>query len=1034
MKRHTTFLLLSLIAGTALSQIAGEYREMFLEAESYFLFEEYNEALPYYEPIHKQYPDNDNINYKIGVCYLNDPYRKSESIRYLENACQNITLKYKENSFRETRAPLEAYFYLGNAYRINGQLDKAIETYEYFKSQADPELYDIPLVNEQIEACENAKDLQTRPVDFDIENLGDRINTRFSDVNPIVSGDETKIVYIQKQPFYDALAYCEKLEDGWSFPRILMEELRVDEDAYPTALSYDGTEMILYRSDNFIGDLYTSSFVEGFWTPPVRMNDNINTKYWESHGCFTKSGDTLYFTSNRKGGYGGLDIYYSVRGENGEWGVPVNLGPVINTRYNEETPFITSDSKTLYFSSYGHYNMGGYDVFYSTMLDDGEWAVPINAGYPINTTDDDLFFNPVKNGTFAYFPRLLEDGQGLIDIYRYEIYSETHPRKFRVHGILGIQNLERLTHPLRITVIEQYTRDTVAVAFADNQTGKFSFEAPAGKYELRIEGEDIEPMASTFIIPEGYMEKELELTQELLLTQARRLEELRIQDDIRVKDTLILVETGDTLDIELLLERRAQLYVDIIQNGTKVRQDSFPVERRRFIFSYVPVPGNNLLQFKLIDRHGNYSYKDVRVIYTPKPEIKEAVDTEQVRAELPERIAETGPQGPEEGLSDYLERLTGNATGELKDFLSAIDLAALGVVTAEQLNKYLAEQAETQGYTTEELNSLLAITPVDEREAAESLRRELADLSEGEIQKVLLDLDLDAEGIGTEQELLSWLRDHVDEYTYTGQDINDLVISSMQREYLAKYQEQLLDLTDNESLARALRETDLSEIGNIQELYEHLLDQADAYGYTSEDVNALFAQLARQQELNELLENLTGLATGELLTVLQNLDPEEEGIDNPAGLISYLMDRSEDYEYTREDVIMLLLDYLENKDLKEIIKLLIGSSSGDLLNLLLTLDIEQNNIHNLDDLYNYLLEQARYYDYTEDDVVRLFLNLLKILEYEPIVEEISLPPKLPAEKEPGKGWIFYILGGIVLLLLIILFARRRKRGREGENA
>ena len=156
MKRYTLLMLLiAILAGTALPQIGPEYREMFLEAESYFLFEEYLEALPYYGPINKQYPDNDNINYKMGVCYLNDPYKKSESIRHLEKASQNITLKFKENSFRETRAPLEVIFYLGNAYRINGQLDKAIETYNSFKSKADPELYDLELVDEQIRRCQD---------------------------------------------------------------------------------------------------------------------------------------------------------------------------------------------------------------------------------------------------------------------------------------------------------------------------------------------------------------------------------------------------------------------------------------------------------------------------------------------------------------------------------------------------------------------------------------------------------------------------------------------------------------------------------------------------------------------------------------------------------------------------------------------------------------------------------------------------------------------------------------------------------------
>ncbi len=1025
MKRHTLILLLIFLAMHAFPQITGEYREMFLEAESYFLFEEYIEALPYYEPIHNQYPDNDNINYKIGVCYLNDPYRKSESIDYLERASQNINLKYKENSFKETKAPFEVFFYLGNAYRINGQLDKAIETYEYFKSQADPELYDLDLVDEQVTSCENAKELQKRPVDLELQNLGDRINTRFSDVNPVISGDETKIVYIQKQPFYDAVAYCEKIEDGWSFPRILMEELQVDEDAYPTALNYEGDEMILYRSDNFIGDLYTSKLVDGFWTPPIRMNDNINTKYWESHGCFTRSGDTLYFTSNRKGGYGGLDIYYSVRGENGEWGIPVNLGPTINTRYNEETPFITTDSKTLYFSSYGHYNMGGYDVFYSTRLDDNEWSVPINAGYPINTTDDDVFFVPVRNGTFAYFPRLLDEGYGLTDIYLYEIYSKTHPRKFRVKGILGIETVQKLTHPLQIAVIEQHSRDTVAYAIADPETGAFSFVAPAGMYELLIEGEDIESNTTAFVIPEGYREKEFQMKQAILLTQAEHLEELtRIQDDIRVSDTLLLVETGDTLDIELILERRANLYVNVLQEGKQIRQDSFPVEKRQFTYAYAPVPGENILKFKLIDRRGNLSYKDVHIIYTPKPEV----------AVLKETKEPAGKPVVEEGLQDYLNRLEGNATGDLKDFLGGIDLAVLGIVSIDQLNQYLLEEAASEDFTTEEVNRLLVITPADEKKATEMLKEDLTKVSGGDLQKVLTELDMEAEGIDSEEALIFWLRDHVDEYNYTRQDINDLILKNMQSEYLNDYRDELMHISGNEALNKALAESDLSEISSLQELYEHLLTEADTYGYTAGDVNSLFAQLAQREEMNELLVNLTEIAGGGLLAALQDLDPEKEGIDTPVKLISYLMDESDNRDYTREDAMILLLDYLETKDLQEIIKLLIGTSSGDLLHLLLNLDTPQNNIHNLDDLYNYLIAQANYHDYTEEDVIKLFLNLLKIMEYEPIVEEIPVPTLTEMEGRPGMRWIYYLLGGLVLVLLIFLFARRREEDREDEAA
>ncbi len=1025
MKRYTLLMLLfAILAGTALPQIGPEYREMFLEAESYFLFEEYLEALPYYGPINKQYPDNDNINFKMGVCYLNDPYRKSESIRYLEKASQNVNLKFKENSFRETRAPLEVIFYLGNAYRINGQLDKAIETYENFKSQADPELYDLDLVDEQIRACENAKELEKRPVDFEVWNLGDRINTRFSDVHPVISGDESKMVYIQKQPFYDALAYCEKMEDGWSFPRILMEELKVDEDAYPTALNYEGDELILYRSDNFIGDLYTSKFEDGFWTPPVRMNENINTKYWESHACFSRSGDTLFLTSNRKGTFGGLDIYFSIRGEDGEWGVPVNLGPTINTRYNEETPFLTCDGKTLYFSSYGHYNMGGYDVFYSTMLEDGEWSVPINAGYPINTTDDDVFFVPVRNGTFAYYPRLIEGGYGRTDIYLYEIFSETHPRKFQVRGILGIETVENLTHPVRIAVIEQHSRDTVAIAIADPQSGEFSFEAPAGEYELLIEGEDIEPATTAFVIPEGYMEKDLLLKQAILLTQAKHLEDLiRIQDDIRVKDTLILVETGDSLEIDLILERKADLYVNVIQEGQQVRQDSFPVAKRHFIYTYVPVPGDNLLKFKLIDRRGNLSYKDVRIIFTPKPEITAVTDVQDAVSQA----------GMEEGLQEYLDRLTKNATGDLKTFLSGIDLATLGIITAVQLNQYLIEQAANQDYSVEDADLLLLITPVNEKEAAEMLRQDFEELSEGELQEVLVSLNLEEEGINSEEELIFWLRDHVDEHTYTRQDVHDLILQKMQAEQLAAYRDQLLLISSNDSLSRALKEVDLSGISNLQELYEYLLSEADNYGYEPEDVNKLFSLLSKREELNELIGNLTEIASGDLLKVLEELDTEEEGIKSPVELISHLMNEAENNDYTSEDAIILLLDYLETDDLREIVKLLIGTSSGELLNLLLNLDIEQNNIRTLDNLYNYLIEQAKFYDYSEDDVIRLFLNLLKIMEHEPMIEEIPIPSRPEYESKSGKGWIFLVLGGIALIILVLLFARKRRKPEKEDE-
>jgi hypothetical protein len=965
MKRYLLFSLSILIfIPGSFCQIEPEFREDFLYAESEFLFEEYAEALDYYENLNTQYPDNDNINYKIGVCLLNDPFRKQEAIGYLEKAVQNINPKYRENNFRETAAPLEAYFYLGNAYRINLQLEKAIETYQLFREQADPELYDLELVDEQIQACRNAMELMKRPVDIDIQNMGEFINGRYPETNFVISGDESAIVYVQKLPFYDAPLFMEKIDGEWSFERNLIpsEDLGpgVDDDIYPVALSYEGDEMIIYRSDDFIGDLYSSRFVEGIWTPIEKLNENINTKYWESHASLTKSGDTLYFTSNRKGTFGGLDIYYSVRGDDGEWGIPVNLGPTINTKYNEETPVISSDGKTLYFSSYGHYNMGGYDVFYSTRLENGEWSVPLNAGYPINTTDDDVFFMPVRNGTFAYYPRYLEDSYGQTDIYQMEIYSETHPRKFQINGILNITDLESLTRPLRIAIIERSGRDTVAITYADAETGEFVFEVTRGRYDLLIEGEDIETTTSAFVVPEGYVQKELDLKQSIPLTQALKQEDLipEIVDHIGVEDTLIQVSTDEPIEINLSLENKARLFVDTYHENLQTGSDSFLIEEMEFTYSYTPVPGINLLKIKMIDTIDRLSFKDIHVIYTPQA---------------------------------------------MKQPIAEVQEAA--VVDQE---------------------------PSTMEESTLQLQSDLADISTGVLKGLLDNLDLNSEGISTQEELLIYLREHADEYNYDTQDVHDLILKKMQVDYLQDYLDELIRITDDDSLRSALLKIDLiaGDINSLQELYESILFEADVYGYEGKKVNETFSLLSQREELSDLIGTLSSQAGGDLKNVIEELDISAEDIRNPLEFISYLLEQAGNYDYTEQDVMALLLKTLEENDLRETVKILIATSSGDLQTLLINLDLAQNNIHSLSDLYDYLVMQSRFYDFTEEDVMKLFLNLLQVFKDQPLIKEIEIPSEPEERERTGGTWQFYVLGGILLIIILFFIGRRRKSDKD----
>ncbi|MCK7535857.1 MAG: hypothetical protein MZV63_35170 [Marinilabiliales bacterium] len=144
-------------------------------------------------------------------------------------------------------------------------------------------------------------------------------------------------------------------------------ETSMGTDCHTTSLNSDGTELYLFKNDNYDGNLYVTRFINGKWSAIEKLNKNINTRFYESHAAISSDGKKLYFTSNREGGLGELDLWVSEKDNTGDWGIPVNLGNLVNTPYNEETPFISGDGNTLTFSSEGHGSMGGYDIFLSRL-------------------------------------------------------------------------------------------------------------------------------------------------------------------------------------------------------------------------------------------------------------------------------------------------------------------------------------------------------------------------------------------------------------------------------------------------------------------------------------------------------------------------------------------------------------------------------------------------------------------------------------------------------------------------------------------
>lgn len=427
MKKFLTLITVCfLVIFTSLAQKYQEVlKDIFLDAEFFLMDESYTDALIEYQKLlPRGYENNANINYRIGVCYLNMPGEKEKAIPYLEKAVTNVTPKYQEGIFKETRAPYDAWLYLGNGYRITNQLDKAVQAYQKYKELLKNEKSEMSkYADQQIVACNNAKKAQENPVYVIQDNLGEVINTEFTDFNPVVSADESVMVFMTALKFYNALKYSKKEDGKWTEPINITPEIQSDGNQYTNCLSKDGTQLYLNIEDNFNSDIMFSSYNNNRWDKSELLNKNINTKFWESHASISPDGEALYFTSNKKGGFGEMDLYVSRKDNLGDWGKALNLGPAINTELNEDHPFLSEDGKMLYFASQGHFNIGGYDIFKSEQMADGTWSKPVNIGFPVNTTDDDLFFYPSGNGKYGYQARFADDNFGLRDIYRFEIFE-----------------------------------------------------------------------------------------------------------------------------------------------------------------------------------------------------------------------------------------------------------------------------------------------------------------------------------------------------------------------------------------------------------------------------------------------------------------------------------------------------------------------------------------------------------------------------------------------------------------------------------
>ncbi len=384
----------------------------------------YEEAKTIYMLLVSRDSTNALYNYECGLNFFLNLFEQPQSLPYFQKA-----LKYSGKDTIE-----KVFYYLGQAYQLNNRYDEAITAYTNFMRFVKNNKKEIADINKKIQQCYQGKGfLATFNNVINIDNVGSNINSSEAEYVPVVKADESLMYFTARRKTnvggeketesnrYFEDMFISKGDSGiyhvgerFTLGDTLIKKLRnTGGHESVVSLSYDEKFLVTYRNNS----LWYSEWINNGWSKPVRFPKTINFGEYQNHGSFSTSNDTLYFSSNGKGGYGGLDIYMSIKQKDGKWGKAINLGPQINTPEDEDSPSISADNTSLYFSSKGHNSMGGYDVYKSEFNYD-QWLAPMNLGMPINSSGDDIYFKYDRNKKQAYFSSSRQRGFGDYDIYR----------------------------------------------------------------------------------------------------------------------------------------------------------------------------------------------------------------------------------------------------------------------------------------------------------------------------------------------------------------------------------------------------------------------------------------------------------------------------------------------------------------------------------------------------------------------------------------------------------------------------------------
>ncbi len=385
-------------------------------------------------------PESSNYNYRKGYLMLEIRKDYTGSIPFFEKAILDTDHNFDMFSTKETSAPPDAFFHLATAYHLNENIDKAEEYYLGFKAVSKKKSELLPVVELRLKQLAVARTKMADPVNVYLKNIGSEINTDMPEYSPVVSLDGSALYFTSRRSWSngetdefkdprinqypeDVYVSYRDFDSTWTTP-LRLEFCQPRRNEATIAISSDERKIYLYEDSTGNGDIYFTDFYHAKFQDIAMLDlEGVNTEDWETHCMMSNDKNTFYFVSDRKGGFGGRDIYM-LRREKGteEWSKPINLGPQINGPNDEDSPFISIDNKTLYYSTNGEKSIGGFDIMTAYFENDSAYTEGTNLGYPFNSTNDDIFYTTTLDGRKGYLTSFRKDGYGEKDIY--EIYND----------------------------------------------------------------------------------------------------------------------------------------------------------------------------------------------------------------------------------------------------------------------------------------------------------------------------------------------------------------------------------------------------------------------------------------------------------------------------------------------------------------------------------------------------------------------------------------------------------------------------------